>query len=152
MALIHEQLYQSADINQINFSDYIKNLTDSLFRCYGVSQKNIRINIETNSIKLDLDNAIPCGLIINELVSNCLKYAFPEQNEDNNITISLEAVPGNQLTLLVKDNGIGIPETLDWENANSLGLRIVKNLVRQLKGKILLECDRGTAFSIRFPQ
>ncbi|WP_414753493.1 PAS domain S-box protein [Anabaena sp. CCY 9910] len=152
MALIHEQLYQSADINQINFSDYIKNLTDSLFRCYGVSQKNIRINIETNSIKLALDNAIPCGLIINELVSNCLKYAFPEQNEDNNITISLEAVPGNQLTLLVKDNGIGIPETLDWENANSLGLRIVKNLVRQLKGKILLECDRGTAFSIRFPQ
>lgn len=150
MALIHEQLYQSADIHQINFSNYIKSLTDSLFRCYGVSQKTITLNIETNGINLTLDNAIPCGLIVNELVSNCLKYAFPKQNKGN-ITISLQQAPENQLMLVVKDSGVGIPENLDWENANSLGLRIVKNLARQLKGSILLERDRGTVFYIHFP-
>ncbi|MEH1855063.1 MAG: PAS domain-containing protein [Nostoc sp.] len=158
MALIHEQLYQSADIYEINFDNYIKSLIDSLFRSYGVSQKNIVLNIETNGIKLPLDTAIPCGLIINELVSNCLKYAFPEQKKGN-ITICLEQSPENQLALVVKDNGIGISETLDWENSNSLGLRIVKNLVRQLKGNIILEREgvnshrhRGTTFYIHFPQ
>ncbi|MEH1922795.1 PAS domain S-box protein [Nostoc sp.] len=158
MALIHEQLYQSADIYEINFDNYIKSLIDSLFRSYGVSQKNIVLNIETNGIKLPLDTAIPCGLIINELVSNCLKYAFSEQ-EKGNITICLEQSSEKQLNLVVKDNGIGISETLNWENSNSLGLRIVKNLVRQLKGNIILEREgvnshrhRGTTFYIHFPQ
>ncbi|MEH2051603.1 PAS domain S-box protein [Nostoc sp.] len=158
MALIHEQLYQSADVYEINFDNYIKSLIDSLFRSYGVSQKNIVLNIETNGIKLPLDTAIPCGLIINELVSNCLKYAFSEQ-EKGNITICLEQCSEKQLNLVVKDNGIGISETLDWENSNSLGLRIVKNLVRQLKGNIILEREgvnshrhRGTTFYIHFPQ
>lgn len=158
MALIHEQLYQSADIYEINFDNYIKSLIDSLFRSYGVSQKNIILNIETNGIKLDLDTAIPCGLIINELVSNCLKYAFPEKKKGN-ITIYLEQSSEKQLSLVVKDTGIGITETLDWENSNSLGLRIVKNLVRQLKGNIILERGgvnshrpRGTTFCIHFPQ
>ncbi|MBD2441577.1 PAS domain S-box protein [Nostoc sp. FACHB-110] len=151
MALIHEQLYQSADIHQINFSSYIKTLTDSLFRCYGVSQKNICLHIETNGINLNLDNAIPCGLIINELVSNCLKYAFPLK-QTGNIIILLKEAPESKLMLIIKDNGIGIPENLDWENASSLGLRIVKNLVRQLKGNIILERDRGTSFYIHFPQ
>ncbi|MEH1869830.1 MAG: PAS domain S-box protein [Nostoc sp.] len=150
MALIHEQLYQSVDIYEINFDNYIKTLIDSLFRSYGVSQKNIVLNIETNDIKLTLDTAIPCGLIINELVSNCLKYAFPEQK--GNITISLEKSLEERLVLVVKDTGIGIPKTFDWDNSNSLGLRIVKNLVRQLKGNIFLECDRGTTFYIHFPQ
>ncbi|MHC5765068.1 MAG: PAS domain S-box protein [Nostoc sp.] len=151
MALIHEQLYQSADIYEINFDNYIKSLTDSLFRSYGISQKDIVPNIEMNGIKLPLDTAIPCGLIINELVSNCLKYAFPEQKKGN-ITISLEQSSENQLILAVKDTGVGILETLDWENNDSLGLRIVKNLVKQLKGNIFLECDRGTSFYMYFPQ
>ncbi|MBU7582153.1 MAG: PAS domain S-box protein [Nostoc sp. TH1S01] len=151
MALIHEQLYQSADLHQINFDGYVKSLTDSLFRCYGVSQRNIVLNIATHDIKLTLGNAIPCGLIINELVSNCLKYAFPEEKKGK-ITIALKSAPGKGLILIVQDSGVGIPETLDWENGNSLGLRIVKNLVRQLKGNIILERDRGTAFYIYFPQ
>lgn len=151
MALIHEQLYQSADIYEINFDNYIKSLTDSLFRSYGISQKDIVPNIEMNGIKLPLDTAIPCGLIINELVSNCLKYAFPEQKKGN-IIISLEQSSENQLILAVKDTGVGILETLDWENNDSLGLRIVKNLVKQLKGNIFLECDRGTSFYMYFPQ
>ncbi|MGH1394566.1 MAG: histidine kinase dimerization/phosphoacceptor domain -containing protein, partial [Trichormus sp.] len=151
MALIHEHLYQSPDISQIDFGDYIRSLTDNLFRSYGISQRKIKLNIETNNIKLTLDHAIPCGLMINELVSNSLKYAFSEQQQGN-ITISLEEVPENQLVLIVKDNGIGIPETLDWENTNSLGLRIVKNLTRQLKGNMILKRDRGTSFYIYFAQ
>ncbi|UKP00201.1 PAS domain S-box protein [Nostoc sp. UHCC 0870] len=151
MALIHEQLYQSADICQIDFGDYIRSLTDNLFRSYGVSQRKITLNVETNGIKLTLDNAIPCGLMINELVSNCLKYAFPEQQQGN-ITICLEAVPENQIILIVKDNGVGIPETFDWQNSNTLGLRIVRNLTRQLKGNMILKRDRGTSFYIYFAQ
>ncbi|MBC1223222.1 sensor histidine kinase [Nostoc sp. UCD121] len=90
-------------------------------------------------------------MIINELVSNCLKYAFPEQQKGN-ISISLEKSLEEQLVLVVKNTGIGIPKTFDWDNGNSLGLRIVKNLVRQLKGNIFLECDHGTTFYIHFPQ
>ncbi|HIK07436.1 MAG TPA: PAS domain S-box protein [Trichormus sp. M33_DOE_039] len=151
MALIHEHLYQSPDISQIDFGDYIRSLTDNLFRCYGVNQRRITLNIETSGIKLTLDNAIPCGLIINELVSNCLKYAFPEKQQGS-ITICLEEIPQNQLILIVQDSGVGIPETLNWESTNSLGLRIVKNLVRQIKGNIFLKSDRGTSFYIYFAQ
>ncbi|UKO98207.1 PAS domain S-box protein [Nostoc sp. UHCC 0870] len=149
MALIHEQLYQSPELSQIDFGDYIRSLTDNLFRCYGVSQRQIRLNIETNGIKLTLNTAIPCGLIINELVSNCLKYAFSPQQKGE-ITICLEKFPENQLMLIVKDTGIGIPQTLDWQNTDSLGLRIVKNLTRQIKGKILLERESGTTFYVNF--
>lgn len=149
MALIHEQLYQSPDLSQIDFGDYIRSLTDNLFRCYGVSQKAISLNIETNGLKLSLDTAIPCGLIINELVSNSLKYAFPK-NQCGKISISLEKNVDNTVTLRVSDSGIGIPESIDWQNTNSLGLRIVHNLTRQLKGKINLACDYGTTFYINF--
>jgi PAS domain S-box-containing protein len=149
MALIHEQLYQSPELSQIDFGDYIRSLTDNLFRCYGVSQRKIVLDIETNSIKLTLDIAIPCGLIINELVSNSLKYAFPEQ-KNGKITISLTKSPENQLTLIVQDTGIGIPQLLDWQNTDSLGLRIVKNLTRQIKGKIILEREQGTTFYVKF--
>jgi PAS domain S-box-containing protein len=149
MALIHEHLYQSPELSQIDFSEYIHSLTDNLFRCYGVSQKIISLKIETNGIKLNLDVAIPCGLLINELVSNSLKYAFPN-NECGEILIRLVSVIENTITLTVGDNGVGIPETLDWQNINSLGLRIVHNLIRQLKGNIFLERDHGTTFYIIF--
>ncbi|HIK07431.1 MAG TPA: PAS domain S-box protein [Trichormus sp. M33_DOE_039] len=151
MALIHEQLYQSPELSQIDFGSYIRSLTDNLFRCYGISQRKIALHIETNNIKLTLDTAIPCGLIINELVSNSLKYAFPVQQQGK-ITICLEQLTENQLTLIVKDTGIGIPSLLDWQNTDSLGLRIVKNLIRQIKGKIILERNQGTAFYIQFFQ
>ncbi|MEC4816155.1 MAG: PAS domain S-box protein, partial [Scytonema sp. PMC 1069.18] len=143
MALIHEHLYQSPEISQIDFGEYIRSLTDNLFRCYGISQKDILLNIETNGIKLTLDTAIPCGLLINELVSNSLKYAFPKK-KCGKIVVRLVSVTENTIILTVSDNGIGIPETLDWKNTNSLGLRIVHNLTRQLKGNINLERNNGT--------
>ena len=148
MALIHEQLYQSPDLSQIDFGEYIRSLTDKLFRCYGVKQ-SIALNIETNGLKLILDTAIPCGLMINELVSNSLKYAFPN-GDKGEIAISLQLATDNTVTLTVSDNGIGIPETLDWQNSNSLGLRIVSNLTKQLKGNIYLDRAHGTTFQIIF--
>lgn len=149
MALIHEHLYQSPELSQIDFGDYIHSLTDNLFRCYGVSQRAIALKIETNGLKLTLDIAIPCGLLINELVSNSLKYAFPN-GKRGEMMIRLVSATDNTVTLTVSDSGIGIPETLDWQNINSLGLRIVHNLTRQLKGNIALECKHGTTFHITF--
>ncbi|GAB1542755.1 hypothetical protein NUACC21_54290 [Scytonema sp. NUACC21] len=149
MALIHEHLYQSPEISQIDFGEYIRSLTDNLFRCYGISQKIIVLTIETNGIKLNLDTAIPCGLLINELVSNSLKYAFPKGRRGE-IVIRLMSATDNTITLTVSDSGIGIPESLDWSNTHSLGLRIVHNLTRQIKGNITLERENGTAFHITF--
>lgn len=151
MALIHEHLYQSPELSQIDFSEYIHSLTNNLFRSYGVNQKTIALKIETHGIKLSLDTAIPCGLLINELISNSLKYAFPN-DKSGEIIIRLVPETDNTITLTVGDSGIGIPEILDWQNTNSLGLRIVHNLTKQLKGNILLERDRGTTFHITFPR
>lgn len=155
MALIHEHLYQASDLSQIDFGNYIRSLADNLFRSYGISQKLIKFDIKTNAIKLSLDTAIPCGLIINELVSNSLKYAFSNQQADQvngKIIICLHQDDDNMLTLTVGDNGMGIPEGIDWQSTNSLGLRIVHNLTRQLKGKISLERNNGTTFCIKFPK
>jgi PAS domain S-box-containing protein len=149
MALIHEQLYQSPDLSQIDFGEYIGKLTDNLFRSYGVSQRKIAISIETNGIKLALDTAIPCGLLINELVSNSLKYAFPDDKKGK-INIQLKSINDASITLTVSDNGIGIPDTLNWQNSKSLGLRIVDSLTRQLKGNIILKSNYGTTFDVTF--
>lgn len=155
MALIHEHLYQASNLSQIDFGDYIRSLTDNLFRSYGVSQRFIKLDIETNALKFCLDIAIPCGLIINELVSNSLKYAFSNQQHDKvngKIIIYLQQDNDNAFKLTVGDNGIGIHENVDWQSNNSLGLRIVHNLTRQLKGKISLERDSGAVFHINFPK
>ncbi|MGQ9870847.1 GAF domain-containing protein [Leptodesmis sp.] len=156
MALIHEHLYQANDLSQIDFSEYLHTLVNNLFRSYGVS-KHITLAIATNGLTLTLDKAIPCGLIINELVSNSLKYAFPNARPGH-ISLSLQREQPDhpdveeQITLVVADNGIGIPEAVDWQTASSLGLRIVRNLVNQMKGKLVLNRDSGTEFRISFPQ
>ncbi|MGD1872147.1 MAG: PAS domain S-box protein [Mastigocoleus sp.] len=151
MALIHEQLYQSNDISQIDFGEYIRSLTNNLFRCYGINEKKINIHIETNNVQLNLDNAIPCGLIINELVSNSLKYAFPNDNKGE-INITIESDIDKNIVLNVNDDGIGISNDMEWEKSNSLGLKIVRSLSRQLKGEISLNCLQGTDFKVIFPK
>lgn len=156
MALIHEHLYQAEDLSQIDFGEYLYTLVNHLFRSYGMADR-ITPTIATNGLTLTLNTAIPCGLIINELVSNSFKYAFPN-DRPGHISLSLqrEQPPhpeaGSQLTLIVADNGIGIPEALDWQTTPSLGLRIVRNLVDQMKGKITLNRDSGSLFQISFPE
>ncbi len=155
MGLIHEQLYQSADLTQIDLNEYLHSLVSNLFRSYGISHQQVGLSIETNDICLNLNIAISCGLIINELVSNSLKYAFPT-DQSGHITICLTSVLDEPLSewqgiLLVIDNGAGIPATVDWQNSPSLGTRIVRNLVHQIKGEMMLLPQAGTAFQITFP-
>ncbi len=153
MALIHEQLYRSLDFSHINLRDYLETLTYNLFRSYGVDRQQIALTIETDDLQLTLNTAIPCGLIINELISNSLKYAFPE-GQPGEIIIRLKSIasaPIAQIMLTVEDTGVGIPERVDWETTKSLGLRIVRNLVTQLHGTLTVDCRQGTQFQICFP-
>ncbi|GAB4473054.1 MAG: hypothetical protein OHK0037_33280 [Elainellaceae cyanobacterium] len=156
MAIIHEQLYQSANFSQIDLDDYIRPLVANLFQTYGVSQQHIVPAIATHGLRLNLNTAIPCGLIINELVSNALKYAFPE-GRPGQITICVEAHPptdeamSHQGTMTIRDDGVGISPELDWQRTNSLGLVIVRSLVAQLRGDLELKREQGTTFIIRFP-
>ena len=149
MALIHEKLYRSTDISVIEFYDYIKNLVDSLYASYGMSSERVRPVIEFRSIYLDIDTAIPCGLIINELVSNCLKYAFPALRKGQ-ITIDLLEISESEYMLKIHDDGIGIEESINFGNTNSLGLKLVKILSEQLGGKAEIHRNNGTEFRINF--
>ena len=147
MALIHEQLYQSADLAQIDFEPYLQTLMRSLFRSYGVSGA-IALDINVNAPPLTIDIALPCGLIVSELVSNALKYAFPARQSGK---VRIDFRSDAALVLSVSDNGIGLPQDLDFRNSASLGLLVVCDLTEQLDGTIELNRTDGTTFKITFP-
>jgi PAS domain S-box-containing protein len=149
MAIIHERLYQSSDLARVDFAEYIKDLTVNLYRSYGVSRETIGLRIHVNNLFLDIDMANPCGLIINELVSNSLKYAFPG-GERGEIFIDLRS-DHDQIILTVGDNGGAFPKELDFRRTQSLGLQLVISLVEQLEGTIELHSDGKTEFRIAFP-
>ncbi|MBD3181550.1 hypothetical protein GF312_04605, partial [Candidatus Poribacteria bacterium] len=154
MALIHEKLYQSETLASIDFAGYIQDLAEYLLRMYGAASQGIRLSVDVRDVSLDIDTAIPCGLIINELVSNSLKYAFPKDRKndtENIIKIELYEYDNNQLTLSIGDNGIGFPEDVDFQDTDSLGLQLVNTLTEQLDGSIELDGISGTKFSIDFP-
>ncbi len=150
MALIHEQLYQSDELSKINFAGYIKSLIADLLRSFGADPGLIKLNVHPENVYLSIDQAIPCGLIINELVSNSIKHAFPE-GRGRKIDIGLIAIK-DSLTLRIEDNGIGFPKDKDPKFAKSLGLRLVYLLTQQLEGSIMLHRSGGTAFEITFPK
>lgn len=151
MAMIHERLYNSKGLAKIDFTEYINDLVSDLFSSYGVDN-GIKVEMDTDSIFLNVDTSIPCGLIINELVTNSLKYAFKNvNNAEKRIYIKLHRKNKNIL-LVVGDNGIGLPEDLDLEHSETLGLRLVKTLVDQLNGTIEVRSTFGTEFRINFEQ
>ena len=150
MAIVHETLYLSKNFANIDFNGYVKTISNHLLRSFAVIPDKIKLKREIENIPLKLDNAIPCGLIINELVSNALKYAFPEEGEGE-IKITLRSINDDQIELTVSDNGIGIPAEIDMEKTESLGLQLVQLLAEnQLDGTLELDRDGGTAFRIRF--
>lgn len=150
MSLIHEKLYRSEDLSSINFSDYISDLTRSIFRTYGSSAGGVDLKIEADDILLGIDTAIPCGLIINELVSNAIKHAFPEGRKGE-VKIALKKTTAGEIEMRVIDNGAGIPADIDFNTTESLGLRLVNALSKeQLQGNIELNENGGTEFRIRF--
>jgi two-component sensor histidine kinase len=149
IALIHEMLYQSKNLSKIDFSEYIQPITTNLMRTYGVDPIRIKVKINVKDVFMDLDRAIPCGLIINELFSNVLKHAFPK-GRPGEVLIDLFQQSSQELTLLIKDNGVGLPIGMDFKNTDSLGLQLVNALVDQLGGAIEFEGRVGTTFRITF--
>lgn len=150
MALIHEHLYQSSDLKRIHFGEYINKLSISLFHTYVMDSSRIKLNIDVEDIMLDINIAIPLGLILNELVTNTMKHAFPD-NREGEINVKLHS-QNNEFTLTVSDNGVGLPEGLDYKNTDSLGLRLVNSLTDQIKGNIELDRTGGTTFKIKFKE
>ena len=154
MALVHEQLYRSENFSRINFQEYLESLIVHLRSCY-VRSGDIHVRMFADSVVMGLDNAVPCGLLITELVTNAFKYAFPEGRPHNGacnceITISAQW-DGAAYTLSVADNGVGLPTDLDWIKAKTLGLVLVRMLGQhQLQGRIELDRNGGTAFRLRF--
>ncbi|MGQ9837173.1 MAG: PAS domain S-box protein [Cyanobacteriota bacterium] len=150
MSLIHEGLYQSNNLAAVDLKQYLQNLISNLFHSHGVNPESIRASIHAEGIRLSLDDAVLCGLIINELVTNSLKYAFPK-GRSGEICIHFSQTR-KSTQLCVSDNGIGLPPDFDFKETQSLGLQLVATLTEQLEGKIKLKNKAGTTFIITFPR
>jgi len=148
MALIHEKLYRSTDLKRINFGEYIRTLATDLFYTYVADPSRIKLNMDVEDIMLDINTAIPLGLIVNELVSNCMKHAFPG-GRSGEIGVDFHREDG-EFALIVSDNGMGFPEDLDFQNTDTLGLQLVNSLTSQIDGTINLDKTAGTTFKIKF--
>jgi two-component sensor histidine kinase len=147
MALIHEQLYSTADLAKIDFGRYVQGLTANLFDAYGIDPAHIRLDVRADDIALGVDTAVPCGLIINELVSNALKHAFlPDSGGTINIVI--RTVNTDRMEIVVADDGIGLVEPFAAAEQQSLGLRLIDTLITQLGGSLTINTENGTRFSI----
>ena len=151
IALIHEKMYQSKDISNIDFTGYIKSLISDLMYSYDADSRNIKSVIDTDNFLFSIETVQPLGLIINEIISNSLKYAFKNRNEGT-ILVKLEKMDSNNFKLTVSDDGIGFPENIDFKNTGSLGLQLVNELVKQLEGDIELNTNYGTEFVILFKE
>jgi two-component sensor histidine kinase len=149
MALIHEKLYRSDDLAKVDFADYVQNLTSYLRRSFMTSSQNVAIMNDIEAVKLGVDVAVPSGLIINELVSNSLKHAFPDNRRGKIIIDFREMAPG-EYRLKVSDNGIGFPENFDLQRSNSLGMQLVTTLASQISGTLEIDRSEGTAFRLTF--
>jgi PAS domain S-box-containing protein len=151
MALIHEKLYQSKDLTVIPMAGYIGDLITNLYISFGISDDAIKAVIHVADVNFNISTAIPCGLIINELVTNCLKHAFPESRKGE-IVVSLQPLSEGTYELIVSDNGVGFPENIDFRDTESLGLKLVVSLIDQLDGTMELNRTGGSTFTIRFSE
>lgn len=152
MSLIHDQLYQSDNLSTINLADYIYDLFENLYNSYDASQGEIKTQIDVEPVIVNLETAIPCGILLNELITNSFKYAFPYKTYGT-IKINLYTTSFPQkLHLIVSDNGVGLPQNLDWKNSTSLGLKLVNILAQQLRATITLNRQQGTTFHLTFSE
>ncbi|MGQ9671903.1 MAG: PAS domain S-box protein [Candidatus Aminicenantales bacterium] len=149
MALAHERFYQSKDFVRINFADYVEKMVTHLFVVYGVDPRQFRFKEDVGAVDLDINQAIPCGLIINELVSNALKYGF-SPGKKGELTVRMFKDEAGKFHLIVKDTAGKFPKNIDIANPQTLGLQIVSDLTRQLEGKLELRREGGTVFEITF--
>lgn len=148
IALVHEQLYRGDNVSNIELSQYITTLSENLFQCYGIDSALITLKMEVNEIYLPLDQSIPLGLIMNELISNALKHAFPKRQGE--ITISL-IESEKQISLTIADNGVGLPTDFDPEKTDTLGMQLIISFTEQLEGELTFNTQNGAIFQITFP-
>ncbi|MBL0050019.1 MAG: hypothetical protein IPP29_00070 [Bacteroidetes bacterium] len=148
MALIHEKFYQSEGLAKIDFKDYINRLSENLGMTYHVDKDKMAINITADDIALDIDTAVPCGLLLNEMLSNCFIHAFSPNDQNPEINIGFKAIDDGTFELSVSDNGKGLPDDFDMANSESLGMQLIQALTEQLDGRINYENDNGTRFAI----
>jgi PAS domain S-box-containing protein len=151
ITLIHEKLYQSSDLSKVGMDEYFESLVDNLVRAYSRRPSKITTLIDAEENYLGIDTAIPCGLIVSELVSNCLKHAFPK-GKKGEIRINLRQKSDRQFSLQVWDNGIGFPQGLDFRHTGSLGLQLVDMFIQQLNGTIEMNNHHGTEYTITFKE
>lgn len=152
MATVHEELYRSENFAQIAFPAYVQKLTDYLFKLFAVRPGLVTYEVEVQEVSIEIEKAVPCALVINEVISNALKYAFPDDRKGN-IAIKLKYSDASCIyTMSIKDDGIGIPEDFEIEKSDSLGMTLITALVKQIGGNLDIKIDNGTEYIIVFPK
>jgi two-component sensor histidine kinase len=151
IALVHEKLYQSANLSHIDFAAHVVTLVDGLFRAYGALERGIVCEYQLKGPLIGIELAIPCGLIVNELVSNCLSHAFPDRSHGL-IRIGLCALPGERVELTIGDDGVGLPPALDPRKTQSLGLDLVFTFAEQIGAEVQVNSHLGTQFCFNFAE
>jgi PAS domain S-box-containing protein len=149
MALIHEKLYQSDNMANVNFFEYLKTLSINLYQSYGIDMERIKLEIDVEKLNLNIDTAIPLGLITNEIVSNSFKHGYPN-GRSGKIYINIKNIQNNEYEMIIKDDGIGIPDGVNLNNVKTLGLSLIHALVEQIDGKIEIFSKNGLEYKIRF--
>lgn len=152
MSLVHEKLYDSKDFTRIDLAGYVRTMSQDLFQSYKINMGQVDLDVKTDGdVYVDINKAIPCGLILNELISNALKHAFPG-NRRGELKIDISKTEKTEIEIIVRDNGIGLPDDVDVIKPRSVGLHLVNGLVNnQLDGQIKFQCEAGTEVSIKFP-
>jgi two-component sensor histidine kinase len=150
IALIHEKLYQSKDYSRVHFSEYAKSLASNIFSATGISPQSVSLRLAIEDVALGVDKAIPCGLILNELITNALKHAFPPPMLGT-VSVELHKPSDHVISISVSDDGVGMPDVPELKSSSSLGLSLVHTLVDQLEGELEIVRERGTTFRVTFP-
>jgi two-component sensor histidine kinase len=149
MALIHDKLYRARDLARVSFPEYVRDLTNNILTSYALPARSVRVKLDIDDLSLSLDCAVPCGLILNELMSNCLKHAFPV-GHSGTVHVGFHAKGEQELCLVVQDDGVGMPADVDLEHTSSLGWRLIRALVQQLDGVVQCRTAGGALVEIRF--
>lgn len=149
MALVHEKLYRSSNLSQIRLAEYVESLAQLLLRSYGIGVNRVSVKVEGEPVSLSVETAVPCGLLVNELLSNCLKHAFPGDRKGR-ITVRIGRSSPSQVILEVIDDGVGLPAQFSLEKPETLGLQLVSALVRQLSGRVEARNEGGARFRVIF--
>lgn len=149
MALLHEILYQSEDLAIVDFPKYLRRMVEHLFRSYGVDDQQIQLHTALDAVGLELDDALPCGLLVSEVISNSLKHGFPEGRKGE-VRIVLRRQSSKMVSLMLSDNGVGLPDHVHWTQSRSLGLRLVRVLAQQLRANLNIRSQGGTEVKLSF--